>query len=125
MPVPWQFGLRFPLLEKLISNLSAKTGEKFVVHCGLAANQINLTPDVPLKSIYLNSGKSRTWKLRNAIIQFEHAPTWKLLFGETLEGKLIRALDFLGPLFTQELFPVPKAWETWPVWPRINKNKLV
>jgi hypothetical protein len=123
-PVRWRFGVRFPACNALLAALSAKTGETIVVHGAMAANQIGLSMQVPVREIHLTSGACRKIRLNKAVIELRHAPAWQLLLGNSLEGKLIRALACFGPQYAKELFPNLKAWKEWRAWPEVNWQTL-
>ena len=124
VPVLWRFGLRFPAFSALLAALSAKTGETFVVHGAMAANHIGLSMQVPVREIHLTSGPSRKLHMNNAVVELRHAPAWQMLLGNSLEGKLIRALDYLGPKHTKEMFPNLNRWMAWREYPEVKWETL-
>lgn len=105
LPREGRFGIRPPAPEKLLVALAQKTGEQIVSHGAAAANRLGLTTQVPLREIFLTSGRSRTLRFGARILELRHAPSWQLYFGEEPEGALIRALYCLGAERTEELLP--------------------
>ena len=62
-----------------------------------AANALGLTTQVPVRSVYLTSGRSRTLMMGKQSVELRHAPKWQLsLVGKTA-GQAVRALAWLGP----------------------------
>jgi hypothetical protein len=117
LPVQGRFGTRPPSPERLIAALAKKTGETVVSHGAAAANRLGLTTQVPIREIFLTSGRSRTLWLGSRVLKIKHAPPWQLLLGESSGGVLLRALAWLGPEQAEEIMPqvhdmIPaKEWE--------------
>lgn len=95
-PVTSRFGRRAPATEKVVNALAAKTYETLTGNGARAANALGLTQQVPVKEIFLTSGRSRTLQLGNAQIQLNHAPRWMLALGATPAGEAVRALAWMG-----------------------------
>ena len=62
-----------------------------------AANALGLTTQVPVRAIYLTSGRARRLKLGAQIVELRHAPIWQLIFPGRAVGDVVRALAWLGP----------------------------
>jgi predicted transcriptional regulator of viral defense system len=58
-PVVTRFGSSAPLVEKLIGELSVQRGETIVPSGASSANALGLTTQVPVRTVYLTSGRSR------------------------------------------------------------------
>lgn len=97
LPVESRFGLRAPSTAKMVEGLASQRGETIVSHGAAAANALGLTTQVPMRSIYLTSGRSRHLKLGAQTIELRHAPVWQLLFPGRAAGEIVRALAWLGP----------------------------
>ena len=117
LPLQGRFGSRPPSPERLLAALAEKTGEIVVSHGAAAANRLGLTTQVPVREIFLTSGRSRTLQLGSRVLEIKHAPPWQLLLGESSGGALLRALAWLGPERAEEamsqvheILPV-KEWE--------------
>ena len=95
-PIETRFGVHAPSVEKAIAALSALWGETIVGCGGAAANVLGLTRQVPVRSIYLTSGPTRTLRLFAQIIQLRHAPRWQLVAPGRPAGLAVRALSWLG-----------------------------
>ena len=96
-PVQTRFGPRPPAVEKVLASLSALWCETIVPSGGIAANTLGLTPQVPMRSVYLTSGPSRKLKLGGLAVDLRHAPRWQLTAPHRLAGEAVRALAWLGP----------------------------
>ncbi|GHU15146.1 hypothetical protein AGMMS50225_28190 [Betaproteobacteria bacterium] len=84
-----------PAAEKVVAALSEQSGEIVVPHGASAANILGLTQQVPVRAVYLTSGRSRKLKLGQAEIWFKHAPHWMLALTGSA-GTAVRALDWMG-----------------------------
>lgn len=102
LPVNGRFGKRAPSPEKVIEALSAQRGEVITPSTATAANVLGLTTQVPVRPIYLTSGRNRTLTLGKLNVELRHAPNWQLRPGH--EGEIIRALAWAGPERARETF---------------------
>lgn len=97
LPVETRFGLVAPSTQALVEQLGEQTGEIIVSSGAVAANRLGLTTQVPVQEIYLTSGRSRTLRLGNRVIELRHARKWELSFTRRLAGEGLRALGAIGP----------------------------
>jgi hypothetical protein len=97
LPVNSRFGTRAPSAIKVVEGLANQRGETIVSHGAAAANALGLTTQVPMRAIYLTSGRSRRLKLGAQTVEFRHAPIWQLIFPGRVAGDVVRALAWLGP----------------------------
>lgn len=97
VPVSSRFGTRAPAPEKVVQALAAQTGDMVTPHGANAANSLGLTQQVPVREVYLTSGRSRELKLGRSKITIKHAPRWMLALGEGKAGAAVRALAWMGP----------------------------
>ena len=67
-PVSSRFGTRAPAPEKVVEALAAQSGEVIASHGAIAANTLGLTQQVPVREVYLTSGRTRILKLGHAEI---------------------------------------------------------
>ena len=95
-PVETRFGTRLPSVEHVVRGLASSKGEEIVSHGATAANALGLTTQVPARSIYLTSGRSRQLKLGEQIVELRHAPKWQFTMAGSPAGEAIRALGWLG-----------------------------
>lgn len=97
LPVESSFGVRAPSAVKMVESLASQRGETIVSHGAAAANALGLTTQVPVRTVYLTSGRSRCLKLGAQTVEFRHAPIWQLIFPGRAAGDVVRALAWLGP----------------------------
>ena len=96
LPVQGRFGPRPPSPATALKALSAATGEIFAAHGAVAANALGLSTQVPMKAIYLTSGRSRRLKVGGQWLDLRHAPEWQLLLPGQPAGDAVRALSWGG-----------------------------
>jgi len=96
-PVESRYGARAPSAVKMVEGLATQRGETIVSHGAAAANALGLTTQVPMRAVYLTSGRSRRLKLGAQTVEFRHAPTWQLILPGRVAGDVVRALAWLGP----------------------------
>ncbi len=97
LPVESRFGAHAPSTSKIVEGLASQRGETIVLHGAAAANALGLTTQVPMKAIYLTSGRNRRLKVGEQTVEFRHAPIWQLIFPSHPAGEAVRALAWLGP----------------------------
>jgi hypothetical protein len=95
-PVKTRFGIRAPAPEKVVQGIAATSAETIVAHGAAAANSLGLTTQVPIKLVYLTSGRSRSFKLGAQFVELKRSPQWKLLPSHRAAGEAVRALDWIG-----------------------------
>ncbi|MFG1343318.1 DUF6088 family protein [Xanthobacter autotrophicus DSM 431] len=96
-PVTSRFGTRTPSVEQAVEALAAQRGEVIVSSGAAAANKLGLTTQVPVRSVYLTSGRTRKMSLGKQVIELRHAPRWQLALAHESAGEVVRALAWLGP----------------------------
>jgi hypothetical protein len=96
-PVSSRFGTRAPAPEKVVEALAAQSGEVVTPHGASAANALGLTQQVPIREVYLTSGRTRKLKLGRSEVMVKHAPRWMLALGTGPAGAAVRALAWMGP----------------------------
>ncbi|WP_080704429.1 DUF6088 family protein [Bordetella bronchiseptica] len=101
-PVASRFGARAPAPEKVVQALAEQSGETVVPHGASAANTLGLTQQVPLREVYLTSGRTRKLKLGRSEVLVKHAPRWMLALGARPAGAAVRALAWIGPAHAGE-----------------------
>jgi hypothetical protein len=67
-----------------------------------AANSLGLTTQVPVRSVYLTSGRTRMLTLGKQTVELRHAPRWQLATPHGTTGQAVRALAWLGPERVEE-----------------------
>jgi Family of unknown function (DUF6088) len=80
-PVSSRFGTRAPAPEKVVQSLAVQGGDLVTPHGANAANALGLTQQMPIREVYLTSGRSRKLKLGRHEVTVKHAPGWMLALG--------------------------------------------
>lgn len=101
-PVSGRFGSRAPAPHEVVKALAEQGGEIVVPHGASAANSLGLTQQVPIREVYLTSGRTRTLKLGRSEVLVKHAPGWMLALGTRPAGAAVRALAWMGPMHADE-----------------------
>ena len=101
-PVVGRFGTRAPAPEKVVLALAEQSGELVTGHGANAANALGLTRQVPIREVYLTTGRSRMLKLGGSEVMVKHAPRWMFALGSSQAGHAVRALAWLGPSHVSE-----------------------
>ena len=113
-PVTSRFGTHAPSAHRLIEEFSAQRGEVVVRSGAASANALGLTTQVPARTVYWTSGRSRSLNLGKLVIKLEHVPSWQLAFAKEPAGEIVRALAWAGPERVQSVLQeiegkVPRA----------------
>jgi hypothetical protein len=137
-PVETRFGKRAPSVGHVIQALAGARGEIVASHGAAAANTLGLTTQVPMRAVYLTSGRSRKLKLGTQTIELRHAPGWQLAMADRPAGDAIRALAWLGEAQAAEalrtlrrqlpasaLTEIASARHRLPTWLAQQVSKLV
>jgi Family of unknown function (DUF6088) len=95
-PIKTRFGVRAPAPEKVVAGIAATSAETIVAHGAAAANSLGLTTQVPIKLVYLTSGRTRSFQLGAQVVELKRSPQWKLLPSHRAAGEAVRALDWIG-----------------------------
>jgi hypothetical protein len=96
-PVETRFGRVLPEVHTVLEAVAAQSGEVFTPHNASAANVLGLTTQVPVRLIYLTSGRTRKLSFGRQLVELRHAPHWQLSLAGRKAGTAIRALAWLGP----------------------------
>ncbi len=96
-PVETRFGPCAPSVDKALNALADLWNETIVPCGGAAAHVLGLTTQIPVRSVYLTSGRGRRLRFGNLAVELRHAPRWQLTAPRRRAGEIIRALAWLGP----------------------------
>jgi hypothetical protein len=94
-PVTGRFGTRAPSVEHAVQAFARMRGEVIVSSGAAAANNLGLTTQVPVRSVYLTSGRSRSMSFGKQVVELRHASKWQLALQDRPAGSAIRALGWL------------------------------
>ncbi len=92
-----RFGTRAPSVQTAVEALAAQRGEVIVSSGAASANTLGLTTQVPIRYVYLTSGRSRKMSIGKQVVELRHAPRWQLALAQSPAGEAVRALAWLGP----------------------------
>ncbi len=95
-PVQTRFGVRSPEVSTVLEAVQKETGEAIAPSGAATANQLGLTTQVPLRPVYLTSGRTRHLKLGAQTVELQHVPRWQLTLAERPAGAVIRVLAWGG-----------------------------
>jgi hypothetical protein len=93
-PIKTKFGVRAPAPEKVVQEIARTHAEIIAKHGAAEANALGLTTQVPIKSVFWTTGKSRKLKLGSESVELKNAPLW--LLQQSRAGEAIRALYWIG-----------------------------
>jgi len=95
-PVETKFGTRTPSVSRIVEAFARLRGETIARHGSAAANELGLTTQVPVRSVYLTSGPSGILKVGAQSVELKHAPPKQLSKPGEPAGEAIRAMIYLG-----------------------------
>ena len=95
-PIQTRFGVRSPEVSTVLEAVRKETGEAIAPSGAATANQLGLTTQVPLRPVYLTSGRTRHLKLGAQTVELQHVPRWQLTLAERPAGAVIRVLAWGG-----------------------------
>jgi hypothetical protein len=101
-PISSRFGIRPPAPEKVVKSIAEQSGEVVAPHGASAANGLGLTQQVPIREVYLTSGRTRKLRLGRSEVLVKHVPQWMLALGTGPAGAAVRALAWMGPMHANE-----------------------
>ncbi|HEV2270268.1 MAG TPA: DUF6088 family protein [Steroidobacteraceae bacterium] len=108
-PETTRFGPRPPLTENVMRGIEESRGETVVPHGAAEANSLGLTTQVPVREIFLTSGRTRNLNLGGRDVELRHAPAWQLVLAHRVAGAAVRALAWAGRERAREVVTVLKA----------------
>lgn len=95
-PQDTRFGRRLPSARHVVEQVSRSSGEIVAPSGAAEALALGWSTQVPVRTVYLTSGRSRRLELGRQVIELRHAPRWKLWGAGTREGAVLRAVEWLG-----------------------------
>ena len=72
-PVTSRFGIRPPARDKVVQAIAVQRGEIVVPQGASSANLMGLTSQMPIRDIYLTSGRTRSIRLGRSTVLVKHA----------------------------------------------------
>lgn len=93
-----RFGKYSPPIDLVVRNIAQITGETVAPHGAAVANGLRLTTQVPMRTIYITSGRSRWLKFGGKLkVELRHVPRWQIAMGTRKAGDALRAVAWIGP----------------------------
>jgi len=95
-PISSRFGVRAPAPERVVAAMASQSGDVVAPHGATAAHALGLTQQVPIREVYVTSGRTRRLKLGHSEVLVRHVPGWMLALGNRPAGAAVRALQWMG-----------------------------
>lgn len=108
-PQKTRFGSRPPTTESVVRGIEERQGETIVPNGATEANSLGLTSQIPVREIFLTSGRTRNLTLGGRKVELRHAPAWQLTMAHRVAGAAIRALSWAGPTKAREVITALEA----------------
>jgi hypothetical protein len=94
-PVQTRFGPRPPSVNLVLNSLAAATGEVIEPPVAATANALGLTTQVPIRQMFLTTGRPRSLQLGTQTVELREASGWLTGFRRPETAEAIRALTWL------------------------------
>lgn len=91
-----KLGMLSPSLALVAAAIARSTGSQLQISGAQAANRLGLSSQVPVRSVYLTDGPTRTIQVGSRAIDFRHTAPRTLTGAGTAAGLVIQALRHLG-----------------------------
>lgn len=91
-----RFGMLSPSADDVAKAIARKDNQVLQVSPAMAANQLGLTTQVPVRSVYMTDGPTRTKTVGKQVIQFRNASTKTLVGAGQMTGVIFQALRYVG-----------------------------
>jgi len=82
--------------DAVVRAIAESTGEIIAPHGAAAAHALGLTTQVPLRTVYRTSGRTRDIKVNKSVVTLRHASQRQLALANTPAGAALAALRYLG-----------------------------
>ena len=122
-PVSSRFGVRSPAPEKVVQSIAAQRGDTVAPHGASAANALGLTQQVPIREVFLTSGRSHKLQLGRSEVLVKHVPRWMLSLGSSQAGAAVRALAWIGRAHVGESLMVLRHKLTSAEWSNLASSR--
>ena len=98
LPIEGRYGKYSPPVYDTVNALAKQEGFLVSRTGADAANVLGLSTQVPMKEIFLTTGRPLRLSFKKLGVELRPAPRWKVALGDSKAGLAIRALDdLLGP----------------------------
>ncbi|MEQ9568719.1 MAG: DUF6088 family protein [Longimicrobiales bacterium] len=96
-PYSSRFRARPHYAAEAVEQSAMATADVIVPTGASEAHNLGLTTQVPIRRVYLTSGRSRRLHLGKQGVELRSVPSWQLTGPGTREGAVLRAVEWLGP----------------------------
>lgn len=90
------FGTSLPAPEEIAEAIASVTGERLAPHGAEMARRLGLSTQMPVKTAFYTTGRTRRLQVGNSYVQFQHAPERLVSEASTRAGSALLALHHLG-----------------------------
>ena len=94
------FGSSLPGPEEVAHTLARASGEQLAPHGAEVARRLGLSTQAPTQAAFYTTGRSRSLRVGNTHVHFQHAPAPLIRNATTPAGRALLALHHLGPHHT-------------------------
>ena len=91
-PIHSEFGIVYPSTEKIVEAIAKRDKTEVMPTGNMALNQLGLSTQVPMNSVFLTTGSSRVIPIGKRKITFKHASPKKFAFKGKVIPLIIQAL---------------------------------
>ncbi len=91
-----ELGVLFPSTEEIAKAIARRDRARIVLTGVQALNKLGLSPQVPMKVVYLTDGAARTVKVGKRTITFKKTSPKNLLVSGEISGLAVQALKTIG-----------------------------
>ena len=95
LPMEGRYGKYSPPIYDTVNALAKQEGFLVSRTGAVAANVLGLTTQVPMKEIFLTTGKPLRLSFKKLGVELRPAPSWNVALGDSKAGLAIRAIDDL------------------------------
>lgn len=87
-----RFGVSYPPIEEIVSQIAKRDKAKIFPTGDTAANMLGFSEQVPMKTCFLTSGTARDLKIGGRIVELKRAAPKNFAYNNELMGVLVQAL---------------------------------
>ena len=83
-------------LEAALNTITQHLGETIAPHGAIAVNRFNLSTQIPMRPIFLTTGRSRILEIEGREVELKHVNPRQLPLGASRPGVALIAMRYLG-----------------------------
>jgi len=85
-----------PEPHSVVAAIAANRGEQVLIHGAEAARRLGLSTQIPLSSVFLTDGPSRSVRIGRTEVRLRHVPPREMALAGRPAGEALAALRYLG-----------------------------